>query len=61
MLVVLQPGSHNSYNLLEAVVQIRDIASSNETNSGAVTDRMICAGRPSGFVGPCFVRGLQFY
>ena len=59
MFVVLKPGSPNSYSLLEAFVQIRDIASCNETHSGAVTDRMICAGPSSGSAGPCFVRGLN--
>ena len=61
MFVVLQSEGPESGDLLEAFVQIRDIASCNDTYSGVVTDNMICAGPPSGFVGPCFVRGLKYY
>jgi hypothetical protein len=53
--VVLQPGDLFSCNLLEAFVQIRDDVSCNDSYSGALTDRMICAGSHSGFMGPCHV------
>jgi hypothetical protein len=58
MFVVLQAGSYNSENLLEAFLQIRDDDTCNDAYSIAVTDSMICAGSHSGFVGPCFVRSL---
>jgi hypothetical protein len=60
MFVLLQPGGPISTNLLEAFVQIRDDTSCNALYFGTITDRMICAGSYSGFMGPCHVRRLQF-
>ena len=61
MVIVLQSEGPESNDLLEAFVQIREVASCNDMYSGVVTDNMICAGHSSGHVGPCHVRGLQYY
>ena len=59
MVIVLQSEGPESNDLLEAFVQIREVASCNDMYSGVVTDNMICAGLPSGFVGLCHVWGLK--
>jgi hypothetical protein len=58
MFVVLQPGGQGSPFLLETVIPIRDFAACNSLFSGALSDRMVCAGSFSTFSGPCDVRSL---
>jgi len=56
MFIVLQTGGSFSFNLNEALVQIRDKATCNAWDFDAITDNMICAASYSGFIGPCHVR-----
>ena len=49
-------GGFNSFNLNEALVQIRDKSECNVWGFDAITDNMICAASYSGFIGPCHVR-----
>jgi len=57
MFVVLQTAGFNSPTLLKADLRITDDASCKSLNFGRITDRMICAGSPSGVKGTCNVSG----
>jgi len=58
MFTVLQNGGHDSFNLNEALVQIRNDDRCYAWGFDVFTPNMICAGSYSGFNGPCFVRSL---
>ena len=57
--VVLQTGGV-SENLNEAILRMIDHDTCNAALYGSVTDKMVCTLPPSGIMGPCYVRCLQY-
>ena len=56
MFVVLQSGGFISFNLQEAIVEIKSDAICRDVYCRSFTENMVCAGTPSGRMGPCNVR-----